>query len=972
MNKKRALAFLLALVMLVGIAPVALSSSVLVADANTTTAPAKANSAGSADRWGKQDTYWETTDVIEETPMTIEALVRLPSIKDTTHWTNYYKQGVLAYGYDPNTGKVLMEVGTGSTGRPYLKVVDTKGTTQTYSFGGNAYPWQGSGYTHMTFVIDTAAKTVYYYENGVLDGTLTKSLGTFPSNIKWRLGAGGNDEYNEYPLRGALHYVAMYNEMLTVDEILANCAADAWADKDSLIAAWDISKQGENALRDRSGNGHNLVLHGGDGIRFDTFGSYTMDQPLSGMPETVEAWLWMPRAYYTRGGTFLGNYGAGGSTFAFEIQNNGHPRFFYSNAQGSSSVHIFDQVDVRHGEWVHVAMVHDPNAIAIDELTGNEIQGAVHCYVNGVLAQTCAFSETTYDSNNKAYQTSTVGYASAMLNSACYLGGDYQGSGQTQRYNGYLKELRIYSDQRTAEEIASDYAGNVDYTDSAIVLHYELDATDEFKNITDLTGNGHNVTYNQTWYSEVLPVEDYAYSLAVVGDTQTVTVKNADKLKNIYQWILDNQASKKIQYVIGLGDITEKGEDWGHKNNDTEEETVVGDKEWAAALEAISMMDGKIPYSLVRGAGHDGVERFNEWFGTHEGYTSQIDGYYKEGRIENTYHTFKIGNVDYMILCLDFGAKDDVLEWANEVVAAHPAHRVIVTTHAYLEPDGTLLETGEDYCPSESFYDPTNNDGDDIWNKFVRKHANICMVMSGHMTCDSVVTSTQIGDHGNVVRQILIDPQGLDTTSSPRGMVAMLYFSADGTQVDVQYYSTITNTYRPNSEFTVSYGATEAADYDTLSEEYLVVQDQKSGLYSVVKNDYFAFLGGALRYTDSAAGNANLRFGYLFDSDFTLENWEWDYGVKGSGLASNKKGTNKNASNRTNLVITGIPAAYFSDGIEARLSFELTIDGVTYTAIDRVRERSVLGVATSIVKSPNESDAAKAYAQAIVDALTVG
>lgn len=207
-------------------------------DAATTTATEKANASGSADRWGKQDTYWETAEPIAQTPLTIEALVRLPAMDDTYHWTNYYKQGVLAYGYDPTTGKVLMEAGTNGTGRPYLKVVDTSGASQTYTFGGNAYPWQKSGYTHMCFVIDTSAKTVYYYENGVLDGTQTKTaLKTFPSNIKWRLGGGADDTYNEYPLRGAFHYVAMYDEMLTADEVAANCAADAWAEKDSLIAA---------------------------------------------------------------------------------------------------------------------------------------------------------------------------------------------------------------------------------------------------------------------------------------------------------------------------------------------------------------------------------------------------------------------------------------------------------------------------------------------------------------------------------------------------------------------------------------------------------------------------------------------------------------------------------------------------------------------------------------------------------------
>ena len=83
-------------------------------------------------------------------------------------------------------------------------------------------------------------------------------------------------------------------------------------------------------------------------------------------------------------------------------------------------------------------------------------------------------------------------------------------------------------------------------------------------------------------------------------------------------------------------------------------------------------------------------------------------------------------------------------------------------------------------------------------------------------------------------------------------------------------------------------------------------------------------------------------------------------------------GANASASNRTNLVITDVPTAYFADTLQAQLTFEIKIDGVTYTATDRIRERSVLGVAQSILADPNEGAEAKAYAQTIVDALNAG
>lgn len=320
--------------------------------------------------------------------------------------------------------------------------------------------------------------------------------------------------------------------------------------------------------------------------------------------------------------------------------------------------------------------------------------------------------------------------------------------------------------------------------------------------------SAHAVTPPSTtpWYDESEAYTgEYAYSIAVVGDTQTLAFQGAketpnaytESLPKLYQWIADNAEAKKMQYVIGLGDITEKGEDWGHKNNDTEAETAVGDREWAYAKEAISKMNGVIPYTLVRGSGHDGYTRFNEWFADYTPYTENIAGYYTEGEVGSVYHTFEVCNTKYLILCLDFGAQDPVLEWANEVVASHADHKVIVTTHGYLKADGSLLATGDDYCPSQSYYDKNNNDGDDIWEKFVKKHENITMVISGHMTCDDVVIDQVVGEKGNSVTHILIDPQGIDKdVSGGYGMVAMMYFSEDGEDVAIEYYSTLKNKYR--------------------------------------------------------------------------------------------------------------------------------------------------------------------------------
>ena len=84
-----------------------------------------------------------------------------------------------------------------------------------------------------------------------------------------------------------------------------------------------------------------------------------------------------------------------------------------------------------------------------------------------------------------------------------------------------------------------------------------------------------------------------------------------------------------------------------------------------------------------------------------------------------------------------------------------------------------------------------SNTGDQMWDKLIRKHENIVLVLSGHFSSDKIIVSKAQGDHGNTVTQMMIDPQTTDKTYQGAGLVAMLYFSEGGKKVDVEYYSTI-------------------------------------------------------------------------------------------------------------------------------------------------------------------------------------
>ncbi len=286
---------------------------------------------------------------------------------------------------------------------------------------------------------------------------------------------------------------------------------------------------------------------------------------------------------------------------------------------------------------------------------------------------------------------------------------------------------------------------------------------------------------------------DYAYSIAIVGDTQTLVKRHFDEgfdtMSTLYDWIAGNAESKKIHYVLGMGDICE--------NNLS---TATHDEEWAYAKEHITKLDGVVPYLLNRGAGHDVTSKFNANFASHAYYAENLSGTYAEGEIQNAYTIFQAGSTKYLAFALDYGANDDILAWASGVIEANSDCKVIITTHAYLNSDGNRQTKGDgSVLPSN--LNAANNDGEDMWNEFVKKHENIFLVLCGHTMSNNLVYRQDVGDNGNVVTQMLVNPQGFDNTSNgdPKGMVCMLYFNEDGSVADVEWISTVREQYYKES-----------------------------------------------------------------------------------------------------------------------------------------------------------------------------
>jgi hypothetical protein len=175
------------------------------------------------------------------------------------------------------------------------------------------------------------------------------------------------------------------------------------------------------------------------------------------------------------------------------------------------------------------------------------------------------------------------------------------------------------------------------------------------------------------------------------------------------------------------------------------------------------------------------------------------DHFREEGKIENYYLFLRVRGMRFLILTLEFKPRDETLAWANRVVAQHPDYRTIVVTHAYLTRRKGQRSEGDHYLVQ-------GNSGESIWEKFVSRHKNIFLVLSGH-AMENLLTSR--GNHGNTVHQIQADYWYWDIAKikAGSGFLRIMTFRPDKDTIEVQTYSPGLGEFltRPKSEFSLDY-----------------------------------------------------------------------------------------------------------------------------------------------------------------------
>ena len=292
------------------------------------------------------------------------------------------------------------------------------------------------------------------------------------------------------------------------------------------------------------------------------------------------------------------------------------------------------------------------------------------------------------------------------------------------------------------------------------------------------------------------PLPEGAFTYAVIPDTQSYDGEGRNtkrgrrpgvgpvtnvKLDAIVDWLAANAEKENILFVTHTGDITDM-------NNEPQ---------WRFASNAMSRLDGKVPYSVVPGnhdmrsngdtslfQRHFPASRYetNEWYAaTFPGFTNSA-GLFVSGNNANSICLFGHGKDRFVVVNLECNAPDPVLVWAERELAKYADRHVIVATHqdlgAIKSKDARTLmnatrgmsnEERAKYRPDLSLYGrmewykchgKDGNTGRQIWEKFTSKIGKAFLVVSGDQGMVQITRKDERGANGNIVYSLMQDTGG--------------------------------------------------------------------------------------------------------------------------------------------------------------------------------------------------------------------
>ena len=510
--------------------------------------------------------------------------------------------------------------------------------------------------------------------------------------------------------------------------------------------------------------------------------TYQLDRTFKETPNTLSSWIRLGRLNYGEaGGVIFGNYEYyNDSSINLEIDKNRNVLLRWNHTEIEI---VFDKYIVPVDEWTHISVVRDVS------------KKQFILYANGNAVQ--KVSSNMGNNPISAYKFIVGGDWSNWRVAKKVFKGEI---GQVTAYNRALSSKEVYVDFMAENNInASNRTG----------LMFNSEFTLGCKETVDTSSNGYktSIISNDYFYKKDI-YEAKDYSIAVIPDPQVMTHWLQGNLPSISEYIIEKDKTHNVAMTICVGDNAD-GVATSHPQYDMDYQLT------AIKNEYNKLYNAGIPWVTTPG-NHDYDDNkpsarkltyYNKYFNHDE--IKKYDYFgdvYQEGQTQNAYYTFEEGGVKYLVVGLEFGADDNVLKWANEVVANYSDHRVIVYTHAYIAGEGEIIDKQSIHRPSGyGFANGACNDPIEIFDEFIKKHENIFMVLSGHVPSDNILLKESTGIHGNKIMQFLIDAQGIMMTGC-ESLVSMLTFDELNQKLYINFTSTTTQElFNIQNQFEISF-----------------------------------------------------------------------------------------------------------------------------------------------------------------------
>lgn len=224
---------------------------------------------------------------------------------------------------------------------------------------------------------------------------------------------------------------------------------------------------------------------------------------------------------------------------------------------------------------------------------------------------------------------------------------------------------------------------------------------------------------------EFMAPDTYDTSIAFLGDTQSATMSHRDEFADMVAWQISNAEARNIDYSVQVGDLIQQWM-WGtHRENRAREEFAFA-SDLLANMEEASLPHGTLP------GNHDNLwgrsnDLFNEYFplSRFEEHSSVVSSF-PEGESTNHAAEFTAEGAQFLVVHLSYLpvlGREEILQWADDVIADHPDHNVILAVHELIDTNGVLTNRDEHRWTSQ---------GQEIHDALVVPNENVFLVLSGH------------------------------------------------------------------------------------------------------------------------------------------------------------------------------------------------------------------------------------------------